>query len=745
MSDEPSKEFSDSTRKAIRRAVKQMLHEFQQVSAQVSSLPTHASALARKTAEATREHKISTRLRQTSVEELAKGQQIRSARTLSDRGVKNAEQVLQLGERGLTGNFGVQPETARKLVGRAAEYARPRLDDMGVPSAPDLWQGADATLAAALVFWHKATRLVASPAAEILRDFVAALSQIERDATWYRWPLSNEAKRRQTRLGFAVLRQQSRVLREDYLDALKAQLIELKDLDHHQGVSVDRSYWRKNSAEIQADLESLHTASADPRVRANLALSLARHGGVDGELQNRMNRLRMDLSHVKRRLRAYQDQGARFAISAERGILGDEMGLGKTTQALAAVGHSIGTERSLRHVVICPAALIDNWVEEIELVLTGVDSHRFEGKFRKAAFGSWSQRGGILLTSYEQASHLPGMMQRNDKFGFLIVDEAHNLKNPTTVRARTVSQIAPRASRVLLMTGTVLVNSPIEVPNLLDFVDDQLAAHLRYWLKNNDPLANPDAFRQLISSRYLRRKQEDVLSELPPLTIQDVPKSLGEGDVPHYRAAVATGDLAKMRISASAACGVNSAKMRALKEIIADARCDGRKALIFSQYVRVLEVAAEVVGQDCFLVHGAIASPARRSEIEAEFRNKEGFAALVYQISIGGVGKNLQDASTVVLMEPPFTSAAERQAIGRAHRMGQTEHVVCHRLIASGTTDERIAQLIGLKAELVNNLTDRSALAELLERHEAAPINQEVIVEEQRRFWIGGRPSGEAA
>ena len=103
---------------------------------------------------------------------------------------------------------------------------------------------------------------------------------------------------------------------------------------------------------------------------------------------------------------------------------------------------------------------------------------------------------------------------------------------------------------------------------------------------------------------------------------------------------------------------------------------------------------------------------ARRPAVVQAFQNAEGFAALVMQIELGGVGYNLQSASVVVLMEPQLKPSTETQAIARAHRMGQTRPVVVYRLIAANTIDEHILEVSNFKAELSGQLARRSVLAE---------------------------------
>jgi SNF2 family DNA or RNA helicase len=82
------------------------------------------------------------------------------------------------------------------------------------------------------------------------------------------------------------------------------------------------------------------------------------------------------------------------------------MGLGKTVQALAAIAHVTQADSQRHHVVVCPASLIDTWLQEIRRALTGIRGWRFHGTDRDAAFGGWQAAGGILVTSYQQAEHL---------------------------------------------------------------------------------------------------------------------------------------------------------------------------------------------------------------------------------------------------------------------------------------------------------------------------------------------------
>ncbi|GAA5154488.1 hypothetical protein GCM10023321_26380 [Pseudonocardia eucalypti] len=277
--------------------------------------------------------------------------------------------------------------------------------------------------------------------------------------------------------------------------------------------------------------------------------------------------------------------------------------------------------------------------------------------------------------------------------------------------------------------------------NLLRIVDPRLAYRLEERFDPADDIFHDaDEFRGAVSRRYLRRAQNDVLQELPPLTLVDVPIDLNSDEIDRYKAAVASGHMTHMRIAASS----SGSKMAALRDIADEARNADRKMVVFSEYVHVLNAAAASIGSESYVIHGTV-SDKEKAQREEDFKKQSGFAALVGQIKVIGVGKNYQQASVVVLMEPQFTPAAEHQAIARAHRMGQTESVVCHRLVAMGTVDERIVKIVALKSLLINELSHKSNLEEELRKFGGKEVNQtELVREEQRRLGVTPPPQSQS-
>ena len=409
-------------------------------------------------------------------------------------------------------------------------------------------------------------------------------------------------------------------------------------------------------------------------------------------------------------LRPYQKFGAKFAIAVRRGLLGDDMGLGKTIEALAAIAHVTVTEGEQHHVVVCPASLIDTWLTEIRRALEGIPGWRFHGEFRETHLNDWRQAGGILVTSFQQAEHL--LAVDRPAVGFAVVDEAHLVKNPAAQRTRIVKALTKEAKRVLLMTGTPIENRTSEFIALADLADPQQGRLLRQQFSDGrDAHHYAAAFRDAVGDMYLRRNQCEVLPELPGIIGTDERIAVGEEEILACKKALANRNIAGARIALAAGDGERSAKIARLREIIDECRDGQKKVLIFSEYRLVLSLCLAVIGKEALVLHGDVPTKKRAEAIES-FTQATGFATMVIQIEVGGVGLNMQAASVVVLMEPQLKPSIEQQAISRAHRMGQTQPVVVYRLIAADSIEEHIVQLSGFKAELFDRLARRSNLAD---------------------------------
>jgi SNF2 family DNA or RNA helicase len=547
-----------------------------------------------------------------------------------------------------------------------------------------------------------------APHAAVLQQVLLATRWLARTTNWLAWLFSTPSRK-------ASIQSKASGICQTWLSSqtvgslqgLLAGLDRIQQLETEPDAAV-ADEWRTSSPSLLASLERLLSSRGSAGERAILDRGLATRFSSD--LLDRIQRVVLNTSRLVLQLRPYQEFGTKFAVAVRRGLLGDDMGLGKCIQALAAIAHATDADGEPHHLVVCPASLIDTWLQEIGRALTGIGGWRFHGPDRNTAFNDWQAAGGILVTSFQQAEHL--LAREHPRIGFAVVDEAHLVKNPAAQRTKTVRLLTEQASRVLLMSGTLLENRAAELIAIADLADPSQGVRLRQQFGDGrDAHREAVAFRDAIGDLYLRRNQDEVLPELPGIIPTDVRIAVGENEHLACKKALVARNLSGARRALSSGDDEGSAKITRLKEIIAECQDGEKKVLVFSQFLRVLELCRTIIGDQALVVHGHV-PPGKRPEIYRQFQEVDGFAALVMQIDIGGLGLNLQAASVVILMEPQLKPSTEQQAVARAHRMGQTRPVVVYRLIAANSIDEHIVELSGFKAELFEQLARRSTLAE---------------------------------
>ncbi|MEU6568152.1 DEAD/DEAH box helicase [Streptomyces parvulus] len=484
----------------------------------------------------------------------------------------------------------------------------------------------------------------------------------------------------------------------------------------------------------------------------------AAEGFLPDDIAERVRGLRLDDSRRRVSLRGYQAFGARFALARRRVILGDEMGLGKTIQAIAALAH-LAAGGHTHFLVVCPASVLVNWTREIEARST-LPVRPLHGPDRRDAFADWGERGGVAVTTFDSLRGFPdpggdaggppggepegGGPDRPPAPAMLVVDEAHSVKNPQALRSQAVDRWAARCERVLFMTGTPMENRVAEFRNLVRMLDPEVADRLG----DGTGLTGSVAFRRAVAPVYLRRNQEDVLTELPSLQHTDEWEELSAADEDAYREAVREGNFMAMRRAAYAR-PEKSAKLGRLREIVREAGENGLKVVVFSNFRDVLRVVeADLTAADgaeprpygpVFGPLTGAVPPARRQSLVDGFTAVTGPAVLLAQIQAAGIGLNMQAASVVIVCEPQTKPTIEHQAVARAHRLGQVRPVRVHRLLAAGGVDERMVRLLERKTRLFDAYARRSAVAEATP--DAVDVSdtdlaRRIVEEEQARLGV---------
>ena len=457
------------------------------------------------------------------------------------------------------------------------------------------------------------------------------------------------------------------------------------------------------------------------------------HGDLPDDIVEAVRKLELDTEYLSASLRGYQGFGARFALVQRKVIIGDEMGLGKTVEALAVLAHlrSKGAHHAL---VICPAAVVTNWVREVQSK-SALRPHRLHGPGRETAARNWVRNGGVAVTTFETLRWFEDQGLAARDFGCVVVDEAHYIKNPAAVRTQRTRRILDVSDRAILMTGTPLENRIDEFRDLVGYIRPDLIVEM-------DELA-PRRFRRQVAPAYLRRNQEDVLTELPELVEVDEWLPMSREDTTAYRDAVAAGNFMAMR-QAAMSQGAQSEKMLRLIEIVEEAEDNGRRVIVFSHFRNVLDqVASAVPGKAFGPLTGSVPAAARQVIVD-QFSAAAHGAVLISQIVAGGVGLNIQAASVVVICEPQLKPTTEWQAIARAHRMGQLESVQVHRLLSEEGVDQRVTEILARKRELFDDFARISETADSAPEAfdiSEADLAREVIAAERARLLSKGAGS----
>ena len=409
-------------------------------------------------------------------------------------------------------------------------------------------------------------------------------------------------------------------------------------------------------------------------------------------------------------LRRYQEWGVKYILHQGKVLLGDEMGLGKTIQAIATMV-SLKNTGATHFVVLCPASVIINWCREVQK-FSKLRAIKVHGSGRNAALQEWIKTGGVAVTTYETTSYF----ELPDKFRYslLVVDEAHYIKNPDACRSINTKRLSIYADRLLFMTGTALENKVEEMTSLIEILQPEIAKEVQ----GMKMLSSAPQFREKVAPVYYRRKREDVLTELPELLENEEWCQLGlEEELEYENTILSSGNNfnAVRRVSWNVSDLRKSSKATRMLEIIEQAKEEGRKVIVFSFYLDVIEKISSLLGNQCTEPINGSVTPVRRQEIIDEFDNAPTGKVLVSQIIAGGTGLNIQSASVVIFCEPQLKPSIENQAISRAYRMGQARNVLVYRLLCDNTIDERIMEMLAEKQAVFNAFADKSVAAENVE------------------------------
>lgn len=466
-------------------------------------------------------------------------------------------------------------------------------------------------------------------------------------------------------------------------------------------------------------------------------------------------------------LRPYQERGLSWLAFLNKwrfgACLADDMGLGKTIEVISALLHLRQCGDTGKWLVVCPMSIMTKWAREIARFAPDIKAWIDHGHDRphSESFKQAVDSADVTITNYQiLCRDYTDFSSVN--WGTAVIDEAQNIKNPSTSKSKCVRKL--NADWRIAMTGTPVENNAGDLWAIMDFLNSGL---LRTRSDFNTTFLKPiqlgidsdakNRLRKLTSPFILRRLKTDreIVADLPPRIEEKVYCTLSHEQAELYSAEI--GDIG-LKISktrgktrrgailalltrlkqicnhpehyfasaqngitiphATDECEARSGKLNRLDTMLEEIMENGEASLIFTQYTvmgNILQAhLRKQFGFDAPFLHGGIPVSAR-DEMISRFQKEDGPPVFILSLKAGGTGLDLTRASHVFHFDRWWNPAVENQATDRAHRIGQKKTVFVHTFICEGTLESRIDDLITGKTELARDLigTGDSWIADL--------------------------------
>ncbi len=450
-------------------------------------------------------------------------------------------------------------------------------------------------------------------------------------------------------------------------------------------------------------------------------------------------------------LRPYQQRGhawMHFLVDQGFGAcLADDMGLGKTVQAIAVM-----LDWRLRRrgkgaiIIVCPVSVLGNWRRELNRFAPDLDVIMHHGKGRASTIDEFkhvTHSNDIVLTSYN-------LLQRDEEimnsvtFDGVVLDEAQNIKNPTTRQSKVARGL--KGHFRLALTGTPLENRPLDLWSIMDFLNEgllgsrtQFTQTLEHPIVKQRRQGSMSALARLVRPFVLRRLKTDpeIVADLPEKTEQIVNATLSREQAILYESVVRKGlqevetagegiqrrgailtTLLRLKqvcnhpshyLMDGSSLPSRSGKLDLLSEMIEEAIEEGDRCLVFTQFKEMGSLLKTHLenqsGGKVLFLHGGVPQKERDTMVTNFQESREdGPKIFVLSLKAGGTGLNLTAANRVFHFDRWWNPAVEDQATDRAFRIGQQRNVFVHKFVCNGTLEERIQQMLDRKREVADSL-----------------------------------------
>ena len=397
--------------------------------------------------------------------------------------------------------------------------------------------------------------------------------------------------------------------------------------------------------------------------------------------------------------------------------LADDMGLGKTLQTIMLLQSLMDEGKIKRAIIICPVSILYNWKNELEK-FSNLKWGIFYGEEREIP-----EETQVVLTSYGlMKKESLGAFARED-FDIIIFDEVQHLKNIRSLGANAARQL--KAKFRICLTGTPVENDLAEFYNIMDLCVPGVWGDMSL-VRSSSKAKNRLLARRTVKPFILRRTKEQVLKELPEkienhvfLDFTDIERENYQKRLDLVRSQMVNptftkryGEVLKSLLELRQMClwqkqgpSLYSTKVDFLMDNLSQLMEEGHKVLVFSQFTTYLDIIQDKIRANSWKYARIDGSQTIKKRTEQVELFQEGDAQ-VFLISLkaGGFGLNLTAASYIFLMDPWWNPAVERQAVDRAHRIGQENKLTVYRPLMKNSVEEKVLTLQQAKRELFRDL-----------------------------------------
>ena len=439
--------------------------------------------------------------------------------------------------------------------------------------------------------------------------------------------------------------------------------------------------------------------------------------------------------HFPHKLFNYQVEGIKFLISKEFALLADQMGTGKTVMSITAMRILFLKGKIKKAVVVVPSNLISVWEDHLlkwspELVFLTLNENKISRK------QLYTKDAHIYLISYDTLKNdykfSKDILKNFSKdLDLIILDEAHNIKNPDALKTRAVKFVSKNSKIRWALSGTPLQNNLKELLSLYQFLNPQF--------KIEKKLTEEEA-KELIKPVMLRRLKKDVLKDLPeklppeierfdlsPLQQAEYDYVLGKeterlqeiydrfrGDK-NFRFIMKQNliqSIQKLRqICNFPTKGIDSPKMERLREMVVELIKDGEKIVVFTNFVKagvekIVKNLSFYINPDYIVTYHGSMKPEEKKEAVNQFRNNDKKYVFIGTLGSAGEGLTLVESSYAVFFDLHWNPAKIWQAEDRVHRIGQKNKVNIYSFVMKNTVEEKIVQKLEEKRKMIDNVID---------------------------------------